>query len=204
VFKSRRRRYYLFFSRRKRRDDKEYHTTTNERRVVCTSYSDNIWSEDSSFKTVGGKRFPCYRNIIQINITTETCTRVILAGTQHRRGYWRCTRSSGARCRRPIIYVCVVYLSRSPSVRVGLSLSLSLCLSLSASRRFSGPTETCRPCFYPSFFNFLLFYSIYTLLLLLLLYFLGKRPVEKSVWRAGHDVPSSSCASQYTGPARAR
>jgi len=29
----------------------------------------------------GGKRFPCYRNIIQINITTETCTRVILAGT---------------------------------------------------------------------------------------------------------------------------
>lgn len=33
-------------------------------------------------RLIGGKRFPCYWNIIQINITTtETCTRVILAGT---------------------------------------------------------------------------------------------------------------------------
>jgi len=92
----------------------------------------NIWMD-------GGKRFPCYRNIIQINITTETCTRVILAGTHTDAATGAAPGPLALDVVSRLIYVS--FISRSPSVLVSLSLSLSLT-----------PVSGSAPVFLPEFY----------------------------------------------------
>jgi len=141
-------------------------------------------------RLTGGKRFPCYRNIIQINITTETCTRVILAGTHTDAATGAAPGPlAGSRCRQPInirvVYLSIsVCLSPSPSLSLSLSLSHYLCLSHT---KILTPVSGSAPVFLPEFLYYFIVYAHYYYYC-----FLGKRPRDEW-WRAGHDVPSSSC-----------
>lgn len=137
----------------------------------------NIWMD-------GGKRFPCYRNIIQINITTETCTRVILAGTHTDAATGAAPGPLALDVVSRLIYVC----------RLSLDLRLSWCVSLSLSLSHTGLWFSAHVS--PRVLYYFIAYTHYYYYC-----FLGKRPRDECGAR-GTTSRRLLRASSRTGPAR--
>lgn len=130
----------------------------------------------------GGKRFPCYRNIIQINKTTETRTRVILAGTHTDAATGAAPGPPARDVVSRLIYVS--FISRSPSVLVYSYLSHANILT---------PVSGSAPVFLlPESYYFIVYARYYC--------FLGKRPRDECGARG--TTSRRLRASSRTGPAR--